>query len=161
MKYLVLAMAIAACSPTQPESIIGISQIEDTRVSNSLNLVHSRNVTCLALNIYHEARGSSRLDQLGVASVTLNRVDSKRWPDTVCGVVYQPWAFSWTMDSLSDKPYNKEAYKKAKEIANGMIVGQLQRVTRANHYYNPTHASPKWSVGKPYKIIGSHKYLSL
>jgi spore germination cell wall hydrolase CwlJ-like protein len=44
---------------------------------------------CLALNIYHEARSEPRAGQIAVASVTLNRVKSKRFPGTVCDVVMQ------------------------------------------------------------------------
>ena len=43
---------------------------------------------CLALNIYHEARGSNFADQLAVADVVLNRVDDARYPNSVCNVVY-------------------------------------------------------------------------
>ena len=44
---------------------------------------------CLAKNVYHEARGESKAGKLAVAHVTLNRVHSDEFPDTVCGVVYQ------------------------------------------------------------------------
>ena len=40
-------------------------------------------VHCLALNIYYEARGSNFADQVGVADVVLNRVNDRRYPDTV------------------------------------------------------------------------------
>ncbi|HIE75488.1 MAG TPA: cell wall hydrolase, partial [Gammaproteobacteria bacterium] len=56
----------------------------------------SLEVGCLALNIYHEARGESHDGQVAVAAVTLNRMQSASYPDTVCGVVWQPHQFSWT-----------------------------------------------------------------
>ena len=64
-------------------------------------------VICLALNIYHEARGEPIEGQRAVASVTLNRTLDPRWPSTVCGVVYDPQQFSWTSHprlSLNPKP---------------------------------------------------------
>ncbi|MCR4301881.1 MAG: cell wall hydrolase, partial [Sulfuricaulis sp.] len=48
-----------------------------------------RNLTCLALNVYFEARGEPSAGQFAVAEVTMNRVASGRYPDTVCGVVHQ------------------------------------------------------------------------
>ena len=40
-----------------------------------------REMQCLALNVYHEARGESRSGQYAVATVTMNRVQSDRYPD--------------------------------------------------------------------------------
>ena len=44
---------------------------------------------CLALNIYHEARGETYQGKVAVANVTLNRVAHSKYPDSVCGVVRQ------------------------------------------------------------------------
>ena len=46
-------------------------------------------VECLALNIYHEARNQPTVGKLAVAQVTMNRVKDVRFPNTICGVVYQ------------------------------------------------------------------------
>ena len=84
---------------------------------------------CLALNVYHEARGQSQEDQLAVAHVTLNRVESERFPDSVCEVVTQAkkqggkpvrnkCQFSWYCDGKSDKPKNEEAWSHAQWIAD-------------------------------------------
>jgi N-acetylmuramoyl-L-alanine amidase len=54
-------------------------------------------ILCLALNIYHEARGEPFISQVGVAAITINRTQAKGFPKSgVCGVVNQPHAFSWT-----------------------------------------------------------------
>src|SRR6202021_1565918 len=44
---------------------------------------------CLTEAIYFEARGEAVRGQIAVAQVVMNRVFSGRYPDTVCGVVYQ------------------------------------------------------------------------
>ena len=41
-------------------------------------------LSCLALNIFHEARGEPKLGQYAVAHVTKNRVDSKLYPASYC-----------------------------------------------------------------------------
>ena len=50
-------------------------------------LVGSAGLFCLALNVYFEARSEDVVGQYAVAEVTLNRVASDRFPDTVCDVV--------------------------------------------------------------------------
>ncbi|QZI86101.1 Hydrolase_2 domain-containing protein [Vibrio phage 15E36.1] len=58
--------------------------------------------TWLALNVHHEARGESYQCQVMVAEVTLRRVASSYYPDTVEGVVMQPSQFSWTLEREPD-----------------------------------------------------------
>jgi spore germination cell wall hydrolase CwlJ-like protein len=55
-----------------------------------------REILCLALNIYHEARSDGKAAREAVGTVTINRLGDKRFPDSVCGVVDQPRQFSWT-----------------------------------------------------------------
>ena len=50
---------------------------------------------CLSLALYHEARGEPLNGQRAVAEVIMNRVESNRFPDTICGVVMQPNQFSF------------------------------------------------------------------
>ena len=55
-----------------------------------------RSTECLALNMYHEARGQGIAGELAVTAVVLNRVNDKRYPDTVCEVVEEgPTRASW------------------------------------------------------------------
>lgn len=55
-------------------------------------------IACLARNAFNEARGEGFEGQLGTILVALARVKSKRFAHSVCGVVYQPYQFSWTHD---------------------------------------------------------------
>ena len=53
-------------------------------------------IKCMAQNIYFEARAESMLGKTAVGWVTVNRVEDKRWPETVCKVVHQgPHRESW------------------------------------------------------------------
>ena len=80
-------------------------------------------LTCLALNIYFEARNQPVMGQIGVSMVVLNRVNSTDYPDNVCDVIYQgkhskitgmPFRhkcqFSWYCDGLTDTPKDVDAY---------------------------------------------------
>ena len=44
---------------------------------------------CLAMAIYYEARGESEKGQIAVAQVIMNRVKSRKYPGSICNVVYQ------------------------------------------------------------------------
>ena len=105
---------------------------------------------CLAAAIFFEARDQSYEAQGAVANVVMNRVESPRWPDTICGVVYQDKAFSFTHDGMSDNPkrYNKsvldvKALVIAKQIANNTIKGE--RLGLTSTHYHTTSVSPYWS----------------
>lgn len=142
-------------------SISNITKV-DNRVSKPPLVWSSKEVECLALNIYHEARGSSYEDQLGVAGVTMHRVLSNRWPDTVCEVVYQKSQFSWTIDNLSDVPYERDVYEDIYLIAFDVLVKDRFRELNLakNHYYNPSIVKPRWHRAEG-TLVGSHYYMSL
>ena len=99
----------------------------------------SNELECLALNIYHEARSESLAGQYAVADVTNNRVESKRYPSTICGVVKQAvlyeWGvqrelfipknnmckFSWYCDGQPDATIEEYAWVRAKEVAGSIL----------------------------------------
>lgn len=128
---------------------------------------------CLAVNIYHEAKGESYLGKLAVAHVTMNRVHNKRFPDNVCDVVYQAkmyvnWKgnevprrgmcqFSWFCDGKSDDLYltnkqghkvepNVRAWNESNDIAFDVLLGYTADPTAgATHYHNPSISDPFWT----------------
>ena len=104
-------------------------------LSNSISSNHneSEDLICLAENIYWEARNQSLEGKLAVAHVTINRVESKKFPNDVCSVVkqtkYYPSGkidlhscqFSWYCDGKSDNPKNLESWRDAKKIAEEFL----------------------------------------
>ena len=120
---------------------------------------------CLAQNIYYEARGSSKVDQIAVADVVLNRVQSDRYPDTICGVVqdgYRPGRnvcqFSWYCDGKSDLPENQEAWIKAQQIAINMVYNdKYVGITEGATHYHASYVLPEWAETKTQVVqIGEH-----
>ena len=77
------------------------------------NIQKREQLYCGAQNIYHESRGESNLGQIAVAQVVRNRVESQKYPNTICEVVWQPKQFSWTHDGRSDEPKDRKAFVKA------------------------------------------------
>ena len=98
---------------------------------------------CLAEAIYFEARGEAVRGQIAVAQVILNRAFSGKYPDTVCGVVYQnkhrhmACQFSFACDNHPDVIREPDMWDRAQKIAKAMLDGQLwlPEVGKSTHYH--------------------------
>jgi spore germination cell wall hydrolase CwlJ-like protein len=126
---------------------------------------------CLAQAIYHEARGESEQGQLAVANIIINRVLSKKYPSTVCGVVFQKadngryrCQFTFACDGRSDMGTEHRAWAKAAHLADLVYrefqLGQRPGVVPSNAlYYHTTAVSPKWSnTMHRVAAIGAHVF---
>lgn len=101
---------------------------------------------CLALNVYHEARSENYDGQMAVAQVTLNRVASEKYPDSICDVVWQPRQFSWTHDGKSDTPRDPVAWAIAENISRIAMEGHGKTTLEDSvMFYHATYAQPYWS----------------
>jgi spore germination cell wall hydrolase CwlJ-like protein len=107
--------------------------------------------TCLALNVYFEARDQDLDGQYLVAEVVMQRLASPNFPDTVCEVVYQPSAFSWTSDGKSDKPTDVPAWLQAQIVANDVLLNGCLLCIGATHFATP-EARPDWAYA--YQNLG-------
>ncbi|CAB5220322.1 spore_SleB, spore cortex-lytic enzyme [uncultured Caudovirales phage] len=107
--------------------------------------------SCLALNVYFEARDQDTDGQRLVAEVTMQRVLTPGYPADVCSVVWQHGAFSWTEDGKSDKPTDTEAWLLAQIIANETLLYGCDLCTGATHYAT-VDATPYWA--DDFQIIG-------
>ena len=114
-------------------------------------------VICLAKNIYYEARGESLPGKLAVAKVTLNRVESPRFPKTVCDVVYQKFQFSWTSNKQT-KIYDKNAWQESLNLARDAIKSNLSELDKFTAlYFHSRHIKPNWKLKRIAKI-GNHVF---
>jgi N-acetylmuramoyl-L-alanine amidase len=117
---------------------------------------------CMVQNVYHEARGEDLLGQAAVAHVTLNRVRSRSYPDSVCGVVWQSGQFSWTEDGRSDRMTDLDAIGKAVDIALSVSWGKIKDSTGgALHFYAHDKVKPYWSSRGYRFILGEHTFVKL
>ena len=122
---------------------------------------------CLALNTDHEAKNQSMIGQIAVAEVVMNRVQDKRFPNSVCEVVKQgptrpSWEdpkkeypikhrcqFSWYCDGKSDVPKNEKAWKKAQDYAYLVLYNIIAiDVTEGATHYHATYVKPSWAKTK-------------
>ncbi len=108
-------------------------------------------VTCLREAIYHEARGEEIAGQFAVAEVILNRVDTVRFPNSVCEVVHQnshrrnACQFSFACGDRSLKLSDDRATAIAGRIADLSIHGFPRELTRGATHYHAARVSPDWA----------------
>lgn len=138
--------------------------------------------TCLAKNIYWEARNQPLRGMIAVALVTRNRVNDWRYPDNYCAVVEQgptrpSWKdntvlipvrhrcqFSWFCDGKSDVVPNidKEVWSIARIIAMKVInthSGYFPDFTDGATHYHATYVYPEWAETKTKtRQIGDHVF---
>lgn len=113
-------------------------------------------VDLLARLISAEARGEPYEGQVAVGAVVLNRVKHPSFPNTVAGVIYQPWAFSCINDGQFNEPVSQSAYRAAKDALNGWDPSG-----GAIYYFNPAKATSSWIWSRPVIVtIGSHLFCS-
>ena len=111
----------------------------------------SENWYCLAEALYFEARGEPLRGQIAVAEVILNRVDSKRYPNTICGVVQQgqhrrnACQFSYNCDGIANRIGEKKAFEKLGKLAYVMMNGAERQLTSDAMYYHNNTVRPRWS----------------
>lgn len=122
---------------------------------------------CLAMQIYHEARGEGFYGQVAVAQVVMNRTEDPAYPDTVCAVILEDRGprkhdcqFSWTCDGKSDLPLNQEAFDRAKVIAEEVLAGSLGDITHgATHFHSTSIKPPRWAHKLTFTYqTGQHRF---
>ena len=106
-------------------------------------------LSCIALNVYFEARSDNMSGQYAVAHVVLNRVQDNRWPNDVCNVVTQRndnnvCQFSWYCDGLSDTPHDVKEWKQSLVIAIYSQVAEIPDVTEGSLWYHATYIDPPY-----------------
>jgi spore germination cell wall hydrolase CwlJ-like protein len=109
------------------------------------------------------ARGESLKGQFAVAEVILNRVDSPRYPNTVCGVVEQGGRggcqFSYHCDGARDVMRDREAVDTAGRIARLMLDGAPRQLTYGATHFHTRAVNPRWSrVYDRTAAIGAHLF---
>lgn len=119
--------------------------------------IKSRDLVCLAENIYHESRGESFWGKVAVAQVTLNRVlHPTKFSNTICGVVYAPRQFSWTLNKRM-RIRDSEAWRESLAIAQAVVSGTVIIPNFPALYFHTRQVKPLWrkqlQVVRP---IGNH-----
>jgi len=123
-----------------------------------------REISCLALNIYFEARLEPESGRRAVAHVVMNRVRDRRWPGSPCAVVrqggtgYGPLCqFSWYCDGRSNTPRRNAYWDDALLQAERVYWGRSADPTDGALWYHATYVAPRWRHAlTPGPRIGNH-----
>ena len=137
----------------------------------------AQEISCLATNIYFEARNQDMRGQMAVGHVVMNRVKDERFPKSVCEVVLQgptrpSWKdksihypvrhrcqFSWYCDGAADKIHPKDGnvFELINSMAFKIYHGQFTDFTGGATHYHADYVSPEWRHTKTKTIIvGNH-----
>ncbi len=130
--------------------------------------INTEEASCMAEAVWFEARDQPIAGQVYVAQVIMNRVGSTGYPNTVCEVVNQPYQFSYTLESEEWRLNKLRKANKIDELAKKLaavislqaISGGFSDLHFAQHYYNPSKASPRWASSFDEHLkVGDHKFL--
>ncbi|WOI52789.1 cell wall hydrolase [Parvularcula sp. LCG005] len=121
--------------------------------------------TCLAQAIYYEARNQKPSGQMAVADVVLNRVASDRYPDTICGVVFQGserrtgCQFSFTCDGSMDKAVEEDVMFRNEILATAIMGGFRLPLSGEATNYHAAYVDPYWAMTLDQtRTIGDHVF---
>ena len=124
-----------------------------------------KQLSCLTRNIYWEAASEPFEGKVAVAQVTLNRMESGKFPDSICGVVFQKTTmyekvvcqFSWFCESTyQTKTIHRQMYQESEEVAKMVLLEgfRLNSIKEAI-YYHADYVNPRWNKEKITQI-GRH-----
>jgi spore germination cell wall hydrolase CwlJ-like protein len=120
---------------------------------------------CLTEALYFEARGETVAGQFAVAEVILNRVDSDRFPDSVCGVIRQGTGkryqcqFTYTCDGRPETITERRSHERLGKVARLMLDGADRVLTKGATHYHTTAVNPRWARKFPRTAtIGVHHF---
>jgi spore germination cell wall hydrolase CwlJ-like protein len=182
LKYFSIAAMVVVLIIFATLGVAGQHYVDSSRIIqpkfSQLTLEAQRQVSCLASNIYFEARSEPRDGQIAVAFVTLNRVDSASFPDNICDVVKQKsrvekigdkrvvCQFSWYCESTPKLThYNMQLtnhqprkYNEILDVALYVYANheKLRDPTNGSLFYHADYVSPNWRNLDRHVVIGRH-----
>ena len=137
-----------------PQTAAALGMTLSSGSSSSSSSISSSDLNLLARCVYAEARWESYVGQVAIAAVVLNRVESPSFPNTIAGVIYQPYAFTAVNDGQINLTPNSTAYKAAQDALNGW-----DPTYGAIYYYNPATATSSWIWSRQTTVtIGNHVF---
>lgn len=120
---------------------------------------------CLSEALYFEARGESVKGLFAVAEVIMNRADSSRYPNSVCGVINQGTGrkyacqFTYTCDGKPEVINEPAAFARVAKVAKIMVDGADRPLTSGATHYHTKAVNPSWARKFPRTAtIGFHHF---
>lgn len=151
----------------QSKHVLGLDAVKaaPAAVFRGLTAVDGyRAANCLTNAIYYEAGNEPEEGQRAVAQVVLNRVRSRLWPDSVCGVVYQgseridsKCQFTFSCDGSMMRAPAAIAWARARRIAQEALAGAVYAPVGLATHYHTLAVRPDWSASlQAVAVVGAH-----
>jgi len=125
----------------------------------------SDDLSCMTLNLYWEARSEGPEGMLAVGWVVLNRINSSKYPNTVCSVVKQggvrpPCEWNWYCDGRQDQPQEFKALTEAQKVASELLSNPSADPTGGALWFHlDSLSSPRWLQNREQSAhIGRHLF---
>lgn len=185
-KFIVLGwFTILLLTILNLKTILGIDDIPDqeaiaiaekVQVKQVAKHVDSKQLNCLAKNIYYEAGSEPELGKAAVARVTINRVKHGSFASTPCAVVYQSnmvsletdeggtkkvklCQFSWVCEDVRKLNLHDPRYKESERIAYQVLAYDAYKniIPNTTLFFHSVFVNPNWPY-KQVKRIGNHVF---
>ena len=161
--FITVASAVVFACKTK------LNNLKETQASLSNGYVSTstrmKELDCLTRNIYWEAASEPFEGKVGVAQVTINRMNSGKFADSICEVVYQKnvfyekvvCQFSWYCENTHKiKPVYKPLWEESELVARKVLLENFRLPSLSNAlYYHADYVHPNWKKPKIEKI-GRH-----
>jgi spore germination cell wall hydrolase CwlJ-like protein len=142
---VILILVGTAYGGPQPDYSQSAPQSASQSTTQSTTQLSQNDLYWLAKNIYYEARGESTIGQIMVGIVTISRLRSGKWGNTIKDVVTAPKQFSWYDPAKKTIPRNKKAWLKAKKLAFWSCVTYCMIGEPKIYYYHNLSTHPEWA----------------
>ena len=160
--WIVVLIVIAVCNNKLDELRSGVEAMPDGYVLAQEKI---KQLDCLTRNIYWEAASEPFEGKVAVAQVTMNRLESGRFGDSVCGVIYQKnvfyekvvCQFSWVCETThKTRPVHQPLWRESELVAKKVLLENFRLPGLKNAlFYHADYVSPGWKLPKIDKI-GRH-----
>jgi len=160
--WIVALAVVAVCNNKLSELRSGIESMPAGYVTAQEKI---RQLDCLTRNIYWEAASEPFEGKVAVAQVTMNRLESGRFGDSVCGVIYQKnviyekviCQFSWVCETTHKvRPVYQPLWQESELVAKKVLLENFRLPSlKGAIYYHADYVSPGWKKPKIDKI-GRH-----
>ena len=160
--YIIALAVIAVCNYRMDQLRSGVESMPAGYVTAQEKI---RQLECLTRNIYWEAASEPFEGKVAVAQVTMNRVASGRFGDSVCGVIYQKnifyqrvvCQFSWVCETAyKTQPVHPPLWAESELVAKKVLLENFRLPgMKEALYYHADYVSPGWQKPRIDKI-GHH-----
>ena len=137
--------------------VLGVQQYQISKTSDDVHaikefLIHTQDHVkytaadreCLAKNVFYEAGVEDIKGKFAVAQVTINRLQQRRWGNSICSVVHSPKQFSWTLRKHHELPRGA-AWEESRAVAAAVLSGVRVKPLLTAQHYHADYVKPKWA----------------